>query len=74
MRGKTVNMKVRGKLGERNVNVRAGQPAAPPRLQRAIKKRSTPVDDPLLRVKEYAYDGSIGPTANKDIDSTVCSV
>ncbi len=74
MRGKSVNVKARGKRSERNVIVRAGQPVAPPPLLRNIKKRSTPLDDPLLRVEEYGYDGSIGPTTNTAIDNTVCGI
>jgi hypothetical protein len=39
-----------------------------------MKRRSIPLDDPLLRVDEYSYDGPIGPTTNRDIDDTVCGV
>ena len=33
-----------------------------------------PLDDPLLRVDEYSYDGPIGPTTSRDIDGIVCGV
>ena len=50
---------------------RAGKPVVSLRPARKAKKRSRPVDDPLLRVEEYDYDGPIGPTASQDIDRTV---
>jgi prevent-host-death family protein len=84
MRGKTVNINdakthlcrliARVERGERIVIVRAGGPVAELRPVRKMKKRSIPLDDPLLRVDEYSYDGPIGPTINRDIDSTVCGV
>ena len=84
MRSKTVNITdakthfsrviARVERGERIVIARAGKPVAELRPMRKMKKRSIPRDDPLLRVEEYSYDGPIGPTTNRDIDSTVCSV
>jgi hypothetical protein len=44
------------------------------RPARKMKKRFTTLDDPLLQVNEYGFDGPIGPTTNSDIDSTVCGV
>lgn len=41
---------------------------------RKMKKRSILLDNPLLRVNEYSYDGPIGPMTNRDIDSTVCGI
>jgi prevent-host-death family protein len=58
--------------GERVVIARAGKPVAELRPVRKIKKRSIPLDDPLLRVDEYSYDGPIGMTTSWDFDSTVC--
>lgn len=84
MRGKTVNVNdakahlgrliTRVERGERIVIARAGKPVAELRPVRKIRKRSVPLDDPLLRVEEYSYDGPIGPTTDRDIDSTVCGV
>jgi prevent-host-death family protein len=84
MRGKTVNIAdakkhlsrliARVERGERIVIARAGKPVVELRPVRKMKKRSIPLDDPLLRVDEYSYDGPIGPTTNRDIDCTVCGV
>jgi prevent-host-death family protein len=60
--------------GERIVIARAGKPVAELRPARKMKKRFIPLDDPLLRVDEYSYHGPIGPTTNRDFDSTVCGV
>lgn len=60
--------------GERIVIARAGTPVAELRPYREAKKRSRPLDDPLLRVEEYCYDGPIGPTTNEDIDRTVYGI
>lgn len=60
--------------GEPIVIAQAGRPVAEPRPVRWLKRRSSPLIDPLLRVDEYSYDGPIGPTTNRDIDSTVCGV
>ena len=82
MRGKTVDINdakthlprliARVGRGERIVIARAGKPVAELRPVRKLKRRSIPLDDPLLQVDEYSYDGPIGPTTNRDIDSTVC--
>jgi len=74
MSGKTVNIAdakrhlsrliARVDRGERILIARAGKPVAELRSVRKIKKRSVPLDDPLLRVDEYSYDGPIGPTTN----------
>jgi len=84
MRGKTVNINtaktqlsrliVRVERGERIVITRAGKPVAELRPVRKTKRRAIPLQDPLLRVDEYSYDGPIGPTTNREIDSTVCGV
>lgn len=57
--------------GERIVIARGGRPVAELRPVRTAKKRSRPLDDPLLRVEEYSYDGPIDPAVNEDIDRTV---
>ena len=64
----------RAERGERITIARAGKPVAllgpPPKSRR----RSTPVDDPLLRVDEYSFDGPIGTTTNADIDRIVYGI
>ena len=84
MRGKIVDINdakthlsriiARVERGERIVIARAGKPVAELRPVRELKKRSVALNDPLLRVDEYSYRGPIGPTTNRDIDSTVCDV
>lgn len=46
---------------------RAGEPVAELGPAPKVKRRSTPLDDPLLRVEEYTYDGPIDPTATDTI-------
>jgi len=84
MRGKVVNIAdakahlsrlvARVERGERIVIARAGKPVAELRPVRNVRKRSVQLDDPLLRVEEYSYDGPIGPTTDRDIDNTVGGV
>jgi len=84
MRGKTVTIRdakirlsrliARVEQGERIFITRAGKPVAELRPVRKMKRRSIPLDDPLLRVDEYSYNGPIGPTTNRDIDDTICGV
>lgn len=84
MRGKVVNITdakaqlsrliVRVERGERIVIARAGKPVAELRPVRKVRKRSVQLDDPLLRVEDYSYDGPISPTTDRDIDSTVYTV
>jgi prevent-host-death family protein len=84
VRGKTVNINdakthlsrliTRVERGERIVIARAGKPVAELRPVRKMKKRSILLGDPLLRVDEYSYDGPIGATTSRDIDSTVYDV
>ena len=57
---------------ERIVIGRAGKPVAELRPLLKTENRSRPLDDPLLRVDEYSYDGPIDSTVNEDIDRTVC--
>lgn len=84
MRGKTVNIAdasrrlsrliARVERGERIVVARTRKAVAALRAVRKMKKRSVPLDDPLLRVDEYSYDGPIGPTTNRNIDSTIVDI
>jgi hypothetical protein len=53
---------------------RAGKPTAELRFARKIKNRSCSLDDPLLRVQEYGYDGPTGSTANDNINRTVYGI
>lgn len=66
-------------LGERIVISRAGKPIAelrpvskmPAGKRKRRKEGSHPLDDPLLRVEEYSYDGPVGLTTNQEFDHTV---
>lgn len=55
---------------------RSPGPATPlsRRPTRKDKKRSNPRADPLLCVDEYSHEGSIGPTADRDIDCTIYDI
>jgi antitoxin (DNA-binding transcriptional repressor) of toxin-antitoxin stability system len=53
------------------VIARAGRPVAELRPARKGKRRSNPLDDPLLRVDEYSYNGPIATTDDKGIDRAV---
>lgn len=60
--------------GERIVIARAGKPVAELRPARKARRRGVPLNDPLLRVDEYSYDGPIGPSSNDDLDRTVYGI
>lgn len=53
--------------GERIVIIQGGKPVAELRPFSRTKKRSKPLDDPLLRVDEYSYDGPIDPPTDEAI-------
>lgn len=84
MRGKTVNINdakthlsrliARVERGERIVIARAGRPVAELRPLHKMKERAIRLNDPLLRVDEYSHHGPIGPTATRDIDSSVYGI
>jgi len=84
MSEKTVNIRdaknqlsrliARAERGARIVIARAGLPVAELRPARKFKKRYRPLDDPLLRLDAFSYDGPIGPTTNEDIDYTVYGI
>lgn len=65
---------VRVVRGERIVIARAGRAVAELRPVRRLKRRSIPLDDPLVRVHEYSYDGPIGPTTDRDVDKAVYDI
>jgi antitoxin (DNA-binding transcriptional repressor) of toxin-antitoxin stability system len=81
MSDKTVNIRraktqlsrliVRVRRRERIVIAQPGKPVVELRPPRKVKNRSKPIDDPLLSVDEYSYDGPLGPAADEDIDHTV---
>jgi len=64
----------RAEKGERITIARAGKPVAQlvPAPQR--KRRKLPLDDPLLRVEEYAFDGPGGKLTNAEIDRIVYGI
>jgi antitoxin (DNA-binding transcriptional repressor) of toxin-antitoxin stability system len=56
--------------GERITIARAGKPVAQLVLASESKRR-LPVDDPLLRLDEWAFDGPGGKLTNTEIDRIV---
>ena len=61
----------RAELGERIIIARAGKPVAQLGPHGMRKRRASVLEDPLLRVDEYSFDGPIGPVGNADIDRIV---
>jgi len=61
----------RAEHGERITIARAGKPVAQLGPAPRPKRLSRLLDDPLLRVDEYCFDGPIGKITNTDIDRTV---
>jgi len=61
----------RAEQGERITIARAGKPVAQLVPPAKLKRRVSRLDDPLLRVDEYSFDGPIGKTTNQDIDRIV---
>jgi prevent-host-death family protein len=61
----------RAEQGERIVIARAGKPVAQLGPPAKPARRGAVLDDPLLRVDEYSFDGPIGPVGNEDIDRIV---
>jgi len=64
----------RAERGERLTIARAGKPVAQLGPVSKTRRRAMSLDDALLRVDEYSYDGPIGATTNTDIDRTVYGV
>jgi len=64
----------RAERGERITIARAGKPVA--QLVPAPKRhrRKLPLDDPLLRLDEWGFDGPIGKVTNADIDRIVYGI
>jgi prevent-host-death family protein len=81
MRNKVVNIHdaktqlsrlvARAEQGEHITIARAGKPVAQLGPPARPKRRASALDDPLLRVDEYSFDGPVGKSANEDIDRTV---
>jgi prevent-host-death family protein len=63
----------RAERGERITIARAGKPVAQLGPVPKSRRRSVLLNDPLLRVDEYSFDGPIGSVTNEDIDRTVYS-
>jgi prevent-host-death family protein len=61
----------RAERGERITIARAGKPVAQLGPAPKSRRRSVLLNDPLLRVDEYSFDGPIGSVTNEDIDRTV---
>lgn len=61
----------RAEQGERITIARAGKPVAQLVPAARSKRRTSAMDDPLLRVDEYSFDGPIGKVSNEDIDDIV---
>ena len=61
----------RAEKGERITIARAGKPVAQLIPAPKRKRRKLPLDDPLLRVEEYAVDGPGGPLSAREIDRIV---
>jgi prevent-host-death family protein len=57
--------------GERITIARSGKPVAVLGPVPAGERPPLSLDDPLLRVNEYAFDGPISKVANADIDRIV---
>ncbi|MBS0366300.1 MAG: type II toxin-antitoxin system prevent-host-death family antitoxin [Proteobacteria bacterium] len=57
--------------GERIVIARAGKPVAQLSPPARPRRRTSVLDDPLLRVDEYSFGGPAGPADNEAIDRTV---
>ena len=61
----------RAEQGERIIIARAGKPVVQLGPLAKPERRASVLDDPLLRVDEYSFDGAIGPVDNADIDRIV---
>ena len=64
----------RAEMGERITIARAGKPVAQLGPAPKAKRGKLPLDDPLLRVEEYAVDGPGGELTNKEIDRIVYGI
>jgi prevent-host-death family protein len=60
--------------GERITIARGGKPVAIIAPVPAGDRSPLPLDDPLLRVDEYAFDGPVGKLTNAEIDRIVYGV
>ncbi len=61
----------RAEKGERITIARAGKPVAQLVPAPKTRRRALPLDDPLLRVEEYAVDGPGGELTASEIDRLV---
>jgi prevent-host-death family protein len=61
----------RAEKGERIVLARNGKPVAQLGPAPAVKRRRIPLDDPLLNLDSFGFDGPGGKLTNKQIDRIV---
>jgi prevent-host-death family protein len=61
----------RAEKGERIIIARAGKPAAQLVPAPKRKRRKLPVDDPLLNLDKFGFDGPGGELTNHEIDRMV---
>ncbi len=64
----------RAERGERITIARAGKAVAELGPTPKRKRRRLPMDDPLLRIGEWGFDGPVGKTTNTDIDRIVYGI
>jgi prevent-host-death family protein len=64
----------RAEKGERITIARAGKPVAQLVPASKAKRRKLPLDDPLLRLDEWGFDGPVGKLTNTEIDRIVYGI
>jgi prevent-host-death family protein len=64
----------RAEKGERITIARAGKPVAQLVPAPKHRRRKAPIDDPLLRLDEWSFDGPVGKVTNADIDRIVYGI
>jgi antitoxin (DNA-binding transcriptional repressor) of toxin-antitoxin stability system len=64
----------RAEKGERIIIARAGKAVAELGPAPRDKRRPAPVDDPLLRLDEWGFDGPVGAMTNLEIDRIVYGI
>jgi len=64
----------RAEKGERITIARAGKPVAQLVPAPKRRRRKLPLDDPLLRLDEWGFDGPVGKLTNAEIDRIVYGI